>query len=97
MSTTTHLKEIVGSIRALSESLNVLASKLEERMPETSKKEEKKPELTLSDVRAVLAKKSQAGFTKDIKALLQKHGAEKLSSVEPKHYKSLLQEVEELK
>jgi DNA modification methylase len=60
------------------------------------KQEETKPALTLSDVRAVLAKKSQAGFTKEIKALIHKYGAEKLSAVDPKHYEALLKEVEEL-
>jgi hypothetical protein len=42
-------------------------------------------------------RKSQAGFTKEIKALIEKYGAEKLSAVEPKHYEALLKEVEGLK
>ena len=73
-----------------------LASALESGKPVASE-QLAKPELSLSDVRAVLAKKSQAGFTKEIKALIEKYGAEKLSAVEPMHYEALLKEVEVLK
>ena len=90
------LKDVVDDIRTLSESLGVLADALETSEPQTPKQEEIKPVFTLSDVRAVLAKKSQAGFTKEIKALIQKYGAEKLSAIEPEHYEALLKEVEEL-
>ena len=59
-------------------------------------KEEKKPELKLEDVRAVLAEKSRAGHTAAIRTLLQKYGAKKLSGVDPKHYEALLKDAEEL-
>lgn len=52
--------------------------------------------LTLEEVRAVLADKSRQGFTKEIKGLLQQHGANKLSQVDPREYQTLLQEAEEL-
>ena len=80
----------------------------EEKQPvkkSTAKKktaEETKPEapeekpLTLEDVRAVLADKSRKGFTADVKAILTKHGADKLSDVNPAEYKALLTEVEVL-
>ncbi len=55
------------------------------------------PALTLEAVRAVLADKSRAGFTAQIRALLQKHGADKLSEIDPAHYKALLAEAEGLK
>lgn len=51
---------------------------------------------TLAEVRTVLAEKSRAGKTAQIKALLVKHGADKLSGIAPKEYKSLLAEVEVL-
>ena len=54
------------------------------------------PELTLEQVRAVLADKSRQGHTAEIRALLQKHGASKLSQIDPAHYKALLAEAEEL-
>ena len=63
---------------------------------EPAAKEEKKPELKLEDVRAVLAEKSRAGHTAAIRTLLQKYGASKLSAVDPKHYEALLKDAEVL-
>ena len=54
-------------------------------------------ELTLEAVRAVLADKSRAGFTTQIRSLLQKHGADRLSEVDPVNYKALLADAEGLK
>lgn len=55
-----------------------------------------KPALTLEEVRAVLADKSRAGHTAEIRELLKKYGASKLSLVDPKHYEALLREAEVL-
>lgn len=55
-----------------------------------------KPALTLEDVRAVLADKSRAGHTAEIRELLKKYGASKLSLVDPKYYEALLREAEVL-
>lgn len=62
--------------------------------PANEPKEEKA--LTLEDVRAVCADKSRQGFTAEVKAILTKHGADKLSEVDPLEYKALLAEVEVL-
>ena len=48
------------------------------------------PELTLEQVRAVLADKSRQGNTAEIRALLPTHGASKLSPLDPAQYKALL-------
>ena len=56
---------------------------------------EEKP-LTLEEVRAVLAAKSRAGHTAECKALIKKHGASKLSGLDPKEYPALLAEAEAL-
>ena len=48
------------------------------------------PQLTLEQVRAVLADKSRMGFTAEIRTLLQKYGAAKLSGIDPVHYKALV-------
>lgn len=53
-----------------------------------------KKSVTLEEVRKVLAEKSRAGFTDEVKAILTKHGAEKLSEVDPTEYKALLAEAE---
>ena len=55
-----------------------------------------KPTLTLEEVRAVLADKSRTGHTAEIRELLKKYGASKLSLVDPKHYEALLREAEVL-
>ena len=54
------------------------------------------PQLTLEQVRAVLADKSRMGFTAEIRSLLQKYGAAKLSGIDPIHYKALVAEAEVL-
>ena len=54
------------------------------------------PMLTLEQVRAVLADKSRLGFTAEIRTLLQKYGAPKLSGIDPTHYKALVADAEVL-
>lgn len=56
---------------------------------------EKKP-LTLEEVRAVLAEKSRAGHTAEVRALLNKHGADKLSDIDSAEYPALLADAEVL-
>lgn len=55
-----------------------------------------KKTLTLEDVRPVLADKSRAGFTEQIRDLLHKYGTDRLSKVDPKDYCALLKDVEAL-
>lgn len=52
--------------------------------------------LSLADVRAVLAVKSQNGMTAEVKALITKYGGSKLSDVDPKHYADLIKDAEVL-
>ena len=52
--------------------------------------------VTLAEVRAVLANKSRAGFTEEVKQLVMKHGAEKLSGVPESEYAALMKEAESL-
>ena len=54
------------------------------------------PVLTLEQVRAVLADKSRMGFTAEIRSLLQKYGAAKLSGIDPVNYKALVADAEVL-
>lgn len=82
------LEEIRNSADAIAEAVG----RLEVLLQEQPKKEE--PVLKLEDVRAVLAEKSRNGFTAQVRELLQKYGADKLSAVKPEHYKALLKDVE---
>ena len=56
----------------------------------------KEEKLTLESVRAVLAEKSRSGYTDEIRIILEKHGASKLSEIDPKKYKELLVDVKVL-
>ena len=55
-----------------------------------------KPELTLEQVRAALAEKSRGGYTAQVRELLVKHGAAKLSDIDPAEYPALMSDAEEL-
>ena len=59
-------------------------------------KQEAEEPVTLTDVRAVLAVKSRSGFQDDVKLLLQKHGAEKLSELAESEYAAVLKEAKTL-
>ena len=51
---------------------------------------------TLEEVRATLANKSRQGYTAEVKALLVKNGADKLSAIDPAKYGELMAEAEVL-
>ena len=61
----------------------------------TAAPEPKKP-ITIEQVRAVMSAKSDEGKTAQVKALLMKYDAGKLSGVKPEDYADLLREVEAL-
>ena len=104
--------DVVSDLRSLADSLQAVADAVAQGGQEqpTQKPEKKtaakqveppveKPEtkpLTLEQVRAALAEKSRAGHTSEVKALLIKHGADKLSDIDPAEYLALLAEAEVL-
>ena len=106
------LLDMVSDLRSLADSLQAVADAVAQggqeqpaQKPEkknAAKKVEppvEKPEpkpLTLEQVRAALAEKSRAGHTSEVKALLIKHGADKLSDIDPAEYPALLAEAEVL-
>lgn len=55
-----------------------------------------KKAVTVEDIRAILAQKSQDGKSKEIKELLGKFGAVKLSAVKQEDFPALLQEAKVL-
>ncbi|MDD2981671.1 MAG: rRNA biogenesis protein rrp5 [Hespellia sp.] len=74
-----------------------VAEKAEPTEPESapSPAPAEKP-LTLEEVRGVLAEKSRAGHTAKVRELLIKHGADKLSDIDPANYPALLKDAEVL-
>ena len=64
--------------------------------PELLFTEEKKPEITLEQVRGVLAGKSRDGFTEEVRKLIVGFGAQRLSEIKPKDYEAVLKAAEEI-
>ena len=87
------LRNAAAAINSVADWLNEAFSAAEpaEETPVTE------PVLTLEEVRAVLAEKSRKGHTVEIRSLLQKYGADKLSQLDPTNYKALLADAEVLK
>lgn len=89
------LKTIIknlAEINRLTKECNQMLSEFEKADP--LKAEQKK--LTLEEVRAVLAAKSQDGFTVEVRSLLEKYGAKRLSEIDPANYQALLSDAEAL-
>ncbi len=103
-----HLEDLAEKLKGLSDSIQKLSESIDGSDPEEPEKVEKKTEdkpkvaksekqVSLEEVRAVLAEKSHAGFTDEVRELLEKYGAEKLSLVDPANYAALLKDAEGLK
>ena len=94
----------VGELRNAAQSLNSVADNLTAlfggKHSVASTQPDPKPPaqkpLTLEAVRAVLAEKSRNGHTAKVRELLEKHGAAKLSEIDPAKYATLLVEAEVL-
>ena len=63
--------------------------------PEKAEAQQESP-ATLEGIRALMAQKTQEGKSKEIKELLQKYGAAKLSAVKPEDHPALMQEAQVL-
>ena len=92
----------IKDLRSAAATINEVANTLAEMFSTASADEtldaavSAEPQLTLEQVRAVLADKSRMGFTAEIRALLQKYGATKLSGIDPVNYKALVADAEVL-
>lgn len=99
------LLDVVTDLRSLADSLQAMADVMAGNEPVDASQPEipaqaPKPEektVTLEQVRAVLAEKSHDGFTAEVRGLLEKYGASKLSQIDPSKYAALLAEAETLK
>ncbi len=86
------LRDIVSSINDIANWLTGVFNGTEKAAPAP----EPEKALTLEEVRAILAEKSRDGFTAQIRDLLLKYGAKKLSEVDPASYKALVEDAEVL-
>ena len=86
------IAEAMTILNTATDALAALRAKWEQEAPaKPALKPESEP-LTLVEVREVLADKSRDGHTGRIRGLLEKYGAFKLSDIDPKWYRDLLDE-----
>ena len=81
----------------VAQAMTVDADKPAEEPKKEAPKAAKEEVITIEQVRAVLAEKSQAGFTAQVKALLESFDANKLSAVKPEDYKDLMAAAQDIK
>jgi len=104
MSKTSELALVIEELRnaatalcSVAENLStLLADQVDQNTTPASTIQKVENPLTLESVRAVLAEKSRDGHTADVRALLEKHGAAKLSEIDPAKYAALLADAEAL-
>ena len=104
MPTVSEMEQTIKELREAAAAINAAADQLarqsagddKRQNAETAADQREKPKLSLAGVRAVLADKSRAGYTEEIRDLLHKYGASKLSAVDPKDYEALLYDAEGL-
>ena len=97
--------EAVNALKCIGENFIALSDFLAKDAPEakTRKAKEKKEEptaqtvaISLTDVRKALAEKSAAGFTADVRSLLEKHGSTKLSTIDPAEYPAMMEALKKI-
>ena len=92
------LLNLAHDLRSLADSVQAVADGMADKeTDETAQPEPPAKKVTLEQVRAVLADKSQQGFTADVRTLLEKYGAPKLSQIDPANYAALMADAERMK
>lgn len=90
------LVKIISGLRELADAIEENLNSEVKTEKKVSSEKPKEEVITLEKVRAVLAAKSQSGNQPEVKALIQKYGADKLTALDKACYKELLKEAEEL-
>lgn len=80
------IKELRDAAAAINDAADWLARQFLEKAEAPKEEPKPEPQLKLEDVRAMLANMSRKGHTEEIRALLQKYGAPKLSGIDPANY-----------
>jgi hypothetical protein len=102
MSKMKQLQNVVSNLRNLADSIDAFVKSIADGKEVTVATDvtndltanEEQP--TLEEVRALLAEKNREGHREEVKAIIQKYGANKLTSLDTKHYASVIKEVGEL-
>lgn len=96
------LLEVVNDMQSLADSIQAVCDAMtdgdSDSKEESATKAEvvKEPDIPLEKVRMVLAEKSQLGFTAEVRGLIQKYGADKLSAIDKAYYADILKDAEGL-
>jgi len=101
MSKMADMAQAIEDLHKAAATINDAADWLTQQFSETTKPEipvneepESKHKLKLEDVRPVLVNLSRAGHTAEIRTLLTKYSATKLSQIDPANYEALMKDAE---
>ncbi len=93
--------KVVQDLRTLADSVQALCLAATEGLSEGKNEaaevkpvKAEEPTITLEKVRGVLAQKSEAGFTAEVRSIIQKYGANRLREIDPKDYKAMIADAE---
>lgn len=92
----TAIEELRNAAAAIKNTADWLAQYFNNPDEPEQEKQDHVHTFTLEEVRAKLANKSRQGYTAEVKALLVKYGADKLSAIDPAKYGELMAEAEVL-
>ena len=90
------IRELRSCGETIIEIANTLAGMFYSQAAEDAPPEEKPKSLTLEEVRHRMTGIAQAGYSAEVKALLTKYGARKLSDIDPSRFEGLLKEADAL-
>ena len=96
--TNDELQKLVAALadcgKALLKISETMAVKKDNLPPSETKSKKAEEPLTLEAVRKVAADKARKGFTAEVRSLIQKYGADKLSGIDAAQYEAFLKELE---
>ena len=87
---------VAEGLRGLAKAEGGTKDKAVKEQKQNAVQEQQEQPATLEGIRALMAQKTQEGKSKEIRELLQKYGAAKLSAVKPEDYPALMQEAQVL-
>lgn len=96
------LLDVAKNLHSLADSVQAVCTLVTDGLqdvketPAPEAEAKKKPAVTLEKVRGILADKSRAGHTAEVRAIITKYGAEKLSEIDPANYEAVMKEAEGL-
>lgn len=93
------MMKVAEDLRSLADSVQAVCKVVMEGLSEEPKvnvlpEKKEEPDISLEKVRGVLAAKSQAGYSAEVRAIVSKYGASKLSEINPKNYAEVLKDAE---